>query len=114
MRIISPKLLRDFWETQADAEAPAREWLRKAELAIWERFADVRQTFAAADLLTMASEKSGRDSQGKVRTKTIVIFNLGGNKFRLIASINYQTQIIYLLNAMTHAEYARNKWKRLI
>lgn len=111
MRIISPKLLRDFWFKHAAAEASLKDWLKKTEQAEWKHFADVRLTFSAADQLTLPSQQAGVDEKGRKRTKTVVIFNVGGNAYRVIVSINYKTGIVYTLFALTHAEYDKQEWK---
>lgn len=112
MRIISPKLLKDFVDSHARAEASFREWTHKTKAAQWRTFEDVRSTFSAADSVTLPSRKTGLDERGRPRTKTVVIFNVGGNDYRIIASINYKTQIVYTLFALTHAEYGKQEWKK--
>ena len=44
----------------------------------------------------------------------IVVFNIGGNKYRLIAAVHYNTQIVYALLFLTHAEYDKDKWKKVL
>ena len=115
MRIISTKRLREFYQKQAVAEAPLKEWIRKVEQAEWTCFADVRGTFRSADRLKLTSQRTLRDRQGnrviQRIPKTVVIFNVGGNNYRLIASINYTTGIVYTLFVLNHADYSRGDWK---
>ncbi len=44
--------------------------------------------------------------------KTVTVFNIGGNKFRLVVAIHYNRQRVYLLRLMTHAEYSKNRWQK--
>lgn len=99
MRIISRRRLREFWEEHANAEAPLRSWYQVVSDADWGSFADLRQTFSSADYY---NPDNGRAA---------VIFNIGGNNYRLIAGINYQTTIVYVKEVMTHAEYDKETWK---
>src|SRR4029434_4982419 len=75
MRVISQKPLREFWEHHADAEPPLRQWLTAVKAAKWKNFSELRATFGSADVY-----------------KDLTIFNIGGNKYRLIVAINYKTQ----------------------
>lgn len=99
MRVISPKKLRVFWEKHRKAERPLRMWLKVAEAAEWNSFADVGGTFRSADLVRVKSGGS------------VVVFDIGGNKFRVIGAVHYNTQRVFLLRVFTHAEYDRMNWK---
>jgi mRNA interferase HigB len=46
--------------------------------------------------------------------RRVVVFNIGGNKYRLIAAVHYNTQIVYVLLFLTHAQYDKDKWKRTL
>jgi mRNA interferase HigB len=91
-------MLRAFWTKHANAEAPLRLWYKTTEKATWNNFTEVRRSFSTADTAKVASKN------------TVVIFDIGGNKYRLIAAIHYNTGCVYALKVMTHAEYSRNKW----
>jgi mRNA interferase HigB len=95
MHVISQKALRDFWEVYPNAEIPLRAWLRNAERAEWGTFAEVRSAYGSAD------------SVGRC-----VIFDIGGNKFRLIVVIHYNTGRVYVRHVMTHKEYDKEAWKK--
>jgi len=95
MRIISTKLLREFGASYVDARNPLAEWKRIARNAKWKTFDEVRLVFG----------------KRVDRYKNLVIFDIGGNKYRLIAAIHYNTGIIYLRHMLTHAEYDQSKWK---
>ena len=90
MRIISKKRLKDHWEfpNRSDSEDPLKAWHAIAKAASWRHFADVKMQFANA------SAVGDR-----------VVFNIGGNKYRLVVQINYDFQIIYVRFVGTHAEY---------
>jgi mRNA interferase HigB len=98
MRVISLKMLKTFWSKHADAESPLRLWFKIAEKTTWRNFTEVRGSFPSADTAKVASGN------------TVVIFDIGGNKYRLIAAIHYNTGCVYALRVMTHAEYSKNKW----
>ena len=99
MRIISIRTLREFWQRHADAEKPLKDWFGTTETALWHDFTDVRQTFGSAD---NAKVKSGN---------TVTIFDIGGNKYRLITAIHYNTETVYAMTVLAHNEYDTNKWK---
>ena len=94
MHVISEKKLREFWQKWPDAEEPLRAWARVASHASWETFADVRQVYASADQV------------GKC-----TVFNVGGNKYRLVAIIHFNRAKVFVRHVMTHDEYDKNKWK---
>jgi mRNA interferase HigB len=91
MRIIAVSTLRDFW-TQAgrgDAEQPLRAWVHIVRAADWSKPTDIKQMFRSADIL-----RNGR-----------AIFDVGGNKYRLVASIHYRGKRVYVRFIGTHAAY---------
>lgn len=94
MRVISRKKLRQFWQAHADAEQPMRAWLLAVKAARWKSIADVRLAFPHAD-----------------RVGRCTVFNIGGNKYRLISAIHYNRGVVYLRHVLTHAEYDRVQWK---
>jgi mRNA interferase HigB len=93
MRIISFRKLREFFERpgHADAEEPLRTWNAVTTAAAWTNPVDVKADFGTADIL-----KASR-----------VIFNIGGNKYRLVAHVRYDLQRVYVRFIGTHAEYDR-------
>lgn len=88
-RIISKKTLRDFWERFPDAEEALKAWHAEAKAADWQNPADVKAQFGNASIL--------KDSR--------VVFNLCGNKYRLIVKISYAASIILIRFVGTHKEY---------
>jgi mRNA interferase HigB len=91
MRIISRRALRDFWEQpgRGDAEQPLRAWFREASHADWATPADVKAAFATESIV------------GNSR----VVFNVAGNKYRLVVRVNYAYRILYVQFVGTHREY---------
>ena len=98
-RVISVKRLREFWRRHPDAEAPLRDWYRVASKATWRHLQAVRADYPHADGAAVAS--------GRI----VTVFNIGGNKFRLVVDILYRVQVIYVCTVLTHAEYSKNQWK---
>jgi mRNA interferase HigB len=94
MHVISQKKLREFWEEHPRAKAPLEAWYQVAKHAEWESFADVRKTFNTADQV------------GK-----FTVFDVGGNKYRLIAVIHFNRGKLFVRHVLTHAEYDEGKWK---
>lgn len=99
MRVISVKKLRDFWERpgNAEAEVPLRAWYRTVKQADWESFADVKATYGTAD---------------QVKKSRKVVFDIGGNKFRLIAVIDYRRHKVFVRAVMDHKEYDKGNWRK--
>lgn len=95
MHVISRKRLKEASIRHADLEEPLDVWFRIAKKASWESLTDVRKTFSSAD----AIEKW-------------TVFNIKGNRYRLIAEINYLSGRVYIRHVLTHAEYDRGGWKR--
>lgn len=94
MRVISHRAIRTFAAKHPDAKTSLDQWYRITKRAHWHSLVDVQKAFPHADLV-------GR------RT----VFNLGGNKYRLIARISYRTQQVVVLAILTHAEYDKEQWK---
>lgn len=98
MHIISRTALTAFATTHPDAKAPLDAWFKVASAATWQSLVQVRETYPHADLV-------GR----------LTVFNIGGNKYRLITKITYPKQdtqgTIYIRNVLTHAEYDKEDWK---
>jgi len=94
MRVITRKRLVEFGTDHPDARQPLMDWFTLASKGKFASFAELRGTFAAADHV------------GK-----FTVFNIGGNKYRLIAAIHYNRGIMYIRHVLTHAEYDLGKWK---
>jgi mRNA interferase HigB len=99
MRIITRKRLREFARRHADAAEPLQQWYRLFREAKWENLQDVRRVYPHADAVNVASGN------------TVTVFNLCGNKYRLVAAIHYNRQRVYVLQLLRHAEYSKGRWK---
>lgn len=89
MRIIAKRTLRIYWESEPRAEQPLKAWYSIAKKADWSSPADVKATFGNASIV-------GNDR---------VVFNVGGNRFRLILRFDYERRIGFVRFVGTHAEY---------
>lgn len=94
MRIITEKRLREFGSQRADARTSLESWRRTAEAAYWRSLQDVRATYPTADA-----------------AGCLTVFNIGGNKYRLIAAIDYKRGKIFIRSVLTHGEYDKDRWK---
>jgi mRNA interferase HigB len=91
VRIIAIKALKDFWEKPAytDAEQPLRAWFAEVRRANWRTPHDVKRQYKNASIV------------GNNRA----VFNIGGNKYRLVVAINYAYHIVYVRFIGTHSRY---------
>lgn len=92
MRVIAQRTLREFWQSKpeyADAKGPLEAWYYEAKKAEWTSPADIKKKYSSASIL-----KSGR-----------VIFNIAGNKYRLVVQIKFKVQIVYIRFIGTHRQY---------
>lgn len=94
MHVISRKKLRSLWSDQPRAQRPLETWYKTTRKAEWKAFHDVKTALPHAD-----------------QYEGLVIFDIGGNKFRLIAAIHYNRKKVYVLRVLTHADYSRGDWK---
>lgn len=94
MRVISKAALRRFWQEHPEAEEPLRNWYSVVKKATWDNPNDIKATFNSVD-------PYGR----------CFIFNVGGNRYRIIAAIHFNTHRVYIRHVLTHAEYDRDNWK---
>jgi mRNA interferase HigB len=92
-------MLERFGQRHPKALAPLRRWYGAVAQAEWSDFIQTRAVFPQADQVRTAS---GR---------TATVFNVGGNKFRVITAIHYNRQIVYVMRVYTHEEYDVIDWK---
>jgi mRNA interferase HigB len=96
MRVISKARLKHFWESpgHGEAEGPLRAWYThvNSKSVSWQSWSDVKASFASASILG-----------------DCVVFNIGGNKYRLISRIRYATHKVFVLKVITHSD--KGKWK---
>jgi len=93
MHVISLKRIREFVSIHPDAKSPLAAWFKIANRA-WQNFAELRKVYPSADVV-------GRDT----------VFDIAGNKYRLIARVKYQSQTPFIIAIMTHKQYDLGKWK---
>ena len=94
MKLISNKPLREFAIIHPAAEEPLQSWHHLIERNTSQNYAELKGVFASVD---------------KVGEK--YVFNIGGNKYRLITTITYQIQIMWVKSVLTHAAYDKGAWK---
>lgn len=91
MKVVALGTLRRFWTRHPDAEQPLKAWHYEAKHARWKTPQDIRNHYASASFV------------GQNR----VVFNIKGNDYRLIASVAYRFQAVYIKFVGTHAQYDR-------
>lgn len=89
MRIIALKTLKDFWKKYPDGEEALKSWYAVTAKADWKTPSEVKATYGNASIL-----QEGR-----------VVFNIAGNKYRLIVWINYPYRVAYIRFVGTHKQY---------
>ena len=102
MRIITSRTVKEWTAQHADAAGPLEKWMALIEDGEWRNLTEMRGVFSSADEVVV---KSGRP---------VVVFNIKGNTYRLIAAIHYNTKIVYVFFFLTHAEYAKDQWKKVL
>ena len=99
MRIIAEGTIRQWARDHARAGASLGHWVKVVKAARWTSFAGVRSLLRSADFVTVASGRK------------VVVFNVGGNEFRLVCAIHFNTGMVFALRFLTHAEYSKEDWK---
>jgi len=94
MRVIALCALKAFWKnspSRQDAREPALAWYRHTLKAVWKSPAELKRDVGTASIL-----KDGR-----------AVFNIAGNKYRIVVWINYSYRVVYIRFIGTHAQYDR-------
>jgi mRNA interferase HigB len=94
MHIITRSRLVQFWEKYSNAKTSLRTWYKLTSLAQWQNFVELRTAFPSAD-----------------QVGNLTVFNIGGNKYRLIVLVDYNYQKVFIRHVLTHAEYDKEEWK---
>lgn len=94
MHIITRKRLLEFSKKHPDSEEPLDRWYRIVKQSNYNSFSELRKTFPKADQV------------GK-----FTVFDIGGNKYRIIAYLVYSTKRVYIRHILTHPQYDKAKWK---
>jgi mRNA interferase HigB len=95
MHVITRKRLNEFVEKHPETENALADWYRLIKQNDFSNFAELRLLFSSAD-------KVGK----------LTVFDVGGNKIRLIAAIHYNRKKVYIRAVLTHKEYDTGKWKK--
>lgn len=94
MHVITRKRLREFAAKHRGAEEPLGVWYAIISRTDFRSFAELKRVWRSVD-------KVGK----------FTVFDIGGNKFRLIAAIHYNRKKVYIQHVLTHVEYDNDKWK---
>jgi mRNA interferase HigB len=95
MHVITRKRIQDFVAKYPDSRTSLETWYRIVKHAEYNSFDDLKQHFRSADYVD-----------------GFVVFNISGNKYRLIAAIHYNRKKIFIRHILTHQEYDKGRWKR--
>ena len=95
MHVITRKRLNEFADKHPDAKPSLAHWYSIMRKGRFANFPKLRETFPHAD-----------------QVGNFTVFNIGGNKARLIAAVHYNRKKIYIRHVLTHKEYDMGKWKR--
>jgi len=103
VNVIAKRMLREYWDRYPATREPLTDWHDRTEAAEWQgRPKDVKPTFGRADTMT-------------IRGKNVIVFDILGNRYRLITTVTYGTAtrvgVVYTREVLTHREYDTNQWK---
>lgn len=90
MHVIAKKALADFWARHREAKLTLAAWYRLIRAADFADFASLRRVFGSADYVP-----------------PYTVFDVGGNKYRIVAAIHYNRRKVYIRHVFTHAQYDR-------
>jgi mRNA interferase HigB len=101
------RIIKEAFLVAAGREYPSATrhldvWRKIVKNATWRNLVDVRQSYPDTDSVKV---RSGR---------TVFVFNIRRNDYRLIAAIHFNRQIVFTLRFMTHAEYSKDRWKEIL
>ena len=103
VNVVKKKTLKAFWSARRNrglnAEAPLMAWFRVCRKADWTNLAEARRTYPHADLVEVPSGRSA------------VVFNVAGNRLRVIALIDFGRRTMLVTHVLTHGEYDTGAWK---
>jgi mRNA interferase HigB len=94
MHVITRKRLNEFAAKHPTTRSSLEQWYSVVKKQSFANFVELRKKFPAAD-----------------QVDNMTVFNIGGNKARLIAAIHYNRRKVYIRAVLTHAEYDRGDWK---
>jgi mRNA interferase HigB len=94
MRIISRKALKAYWDLHPESEEVLTDWHDKIRKIRPKSFAELRKTFPSADVVG-----------------DCVVFNVGGNNYRIIIHLDYRIQVAWIRFVLSHSDYDKERWK---
>ena len=94
MHVISRRKLKDFWERHPESRKPLEVWFKIVRSSRYHTFQELRMTFPKAD-----------------KVGDTVVFDIGGNKYRLIAVIHFNRFKVYVRHVLSHAAYDKGVWR---
>jgi len=95
MHIISRKALQRFWKQYPESKNTLSRWFKAMQKSTFNNFSELRAAFPTADIVG-----------------DLIIFNISGNKYRLVVSIHFNRNKVYIRNVLTHGEYDKGDWKQ--
>jgi mRNA interferase HigB len=95
VHIIARKALIQFWEKYPDSKAALARWFKVVKTTEFQSFSELRTVFPSSD-----------------KVQDLIVFNIGGNKYRLITSVHFNRGKVYVRHVLTHSEYDRGEWKK--
>ena len=95
MRVVTNRRLLDFAATHPNAGEPLQSWRRVMESSAYQSFSGLRLSFRGVD-----------------KVDDLHVFNIAGNKYRLIAFVHFERQLCYIKHVLTHVEYDKGAWKK--
>lgn len=99
MDLVGNDILQEFERKHSKSHQPIQKWRQAVRSAHWQNFTELRATFPSADQL--------KSKHGIL----VTVFNIGGNKYRLISEIAYKTGLVRAIVMMTHAQYGQEHWE---
>ena len=94
MHVITRKRLNDFAQEHPESRSALYRWYKIMKSRNFTSFAEMREIFPDAD-----------------QVSKLTVFNIGGNKIRLISAIHFNRGKVYIRAVLTHEEYSKSKWK---
>jgi mRNA interferase HigB len=94
MHVVSHKAIPLFCADHPEAETALNHWYQVAKRAAWSNFMEVKQSFNSADFVA-----------------PYVVFDVGGNKYRLITELNFNRRVLFIRGILTHKEYSKGAWR---
>jgi len=95
VHIIARQALIRFWERYPDSKTALARWFKVVKTTEFQSISELRAVFPSAD-----------------KVQDLIVFNIGANKYRLIASIHFNRGKVYIRHVLTHSEYDRGEWKK--